>query len=350
MFLLVAEGAGLYAAMTDFTEAQGVLGWLVTQFHHHPWNGLRFWDLVQPFFMFIVGVAMWFSVTKRLTQDQTWNQVFRHILRRCGILLTLGVMLHIGYRGELVWELWNVLAQLSFTILVAFLIMFWSVKAQLGVSFGFLLLTELLYRYTNIPGFDQPFVKDHNFGSYMDLVLMGKLNPGGGWVAINCIPTAAHTIWGVLAGRLLASDRTALRKIYLLVISGLIALLIGYSLDWVGVTPIIKRISTSSFVIASGGWCLLVLAICYWLIDVKDYKQGTLFFIIVGVNPIFIYVFIETVGKQWFRDFVLIFVEGFLRWFGTRPDLIAVTNSLVVLALAWYLCYWLYKRRVFIKI
>lgn len=350
MFLLVAEGAGLYPAMTDFTEAQGVLGWLVTQFHHHPWNGLRFWDLVQPFFMFIVGVAMWFSVTKRLAGNQTWNQVFRHILRRCGILLALGVMLHIGYRGELVWELWNVLAQLSFTILVAFLIMFWSVKAQLGVSFGFLLLIELLYRYTNIPGFDQPFVKDHNFGSYMDLVLMGKLNPGGGWVAINCIPTAAHTIWGVLAGRLLASDRTDHKKIYLLVISGLIGLFIGYSLDWAGVTPIIKRISTTSFVIASGGWCLLVLAVSYWLIDIRDYKQGTLFFIIVGVNPIFIYVFMETAGKQWFRDFVLIFVGGFLEFFGTRPDLIAVANSLIVLALAWYLCFWLYKKRVFIKI
>lgn len=350
MFLLVAEGARVYEAFGEVVSPSGVAGRILTQFHHHPWNGLRFWDLVQPFFMFIVGVAMWFSVNKRMAKGQSWRRVLLHMARRSAILLALGVTLHIGYSGRLVWELWNVLSQLSFTILAAFLIMFRPAGTQLAISFSLLLLTEVLYRFAGIPGYDQPFVKDQNFGSFMDMVLMGKLNDGGGWVAVNCVPTAAHTIWGVLAGRLLAGDRPARAKIRILVAWGVTGVAVGYSMDWIGLTPIIKRICTSSFVIVSGGWCLLALALCYGLIDVGNLKRGTSFFIIVGLNPIFIYVFMETVGKQWFGDFVSIFVHGALGAADLGLPGRQAVNALVVLALAWCLCWWLYRRRIFIKI
>jgi len=183
----------------------------------------------------------------------------------------------------------------------------------------------------------------------MDTVLMGKINLRG-WVAINCIPTAAHTIWGVLVGKILISNQPALKKAMIIAVAGVIGLLIGYSMDWSGLTPIIKRISTSSFVIASGGWCLIALALCYWLIDIKGYKRGVVFFAIVGMNPIFIYMFSETVGQQWFNGFIAIFSNGFLRWLGVNLGIIHVINALVVLGLEWYICYWLYKKRIFIKI
>ena len=257
------------------TFSPGSLGaGIIEQFHHHPWNGLRFWDLIQPFFMFIVGVAMWFSIRKRTQNGSSWNDNFRHIGRRCLILLAFGVTLHISYSNRLVWELWNVLSQLSVTIMIAFLIMRLPIRSQLLISFGLLLLTEILYRFTNIPGYDQAFVKDHNFGSFMDMVLMGKINNGGGWVTINCIPTAAHTIWGVIAGDWISRNIPPKEKLRPLLMAGLAGLVIGYGLDWTGITPIIKRICTSSFVIVSGGWCLLVLAAMYWLIDVKKFNKG----------------------------------------------------------------------------
>ena len=133
-------------------------------------------------------------------------------------------------------------------------------------------------------------------------------------MAINCIPTSAHTIWGVVAGKLLASSLGAGEKIKRLAVVGVCALVVGYSLDWVGLVPIIKRICTSSFIVTSGGWCLVTLAFFYWLIDFKGVKNWTLFFAIVGMNSIFIYTFMGTVGKHWFRDFVGIFVLGFLGW------------------------------------
>ncbi len=350
MVLLLGNGAGLYRSFAGLTDPDSLPGMIALQFRHHPWNGLRFWDLVQPYFMFIVGVAMWFSVQKRLGRGDSWSQVFRHIVQRCLILLVLALMLHSGYAGKPVWELWNVLAQLSFTILVAFLIMHLSVRIQLSVSFGLILLTELLYRFTGIAGYDQPFVKDQNFGSFMDLVLMGKVNDGGGWVAINCIPTAAHTIWGVVAGKLLASGLGAREKVKRLATVGAAGLLVGYSLDLVGLVPIIKRICTSSFVITSGGWCLVTLAFFYWLIDFKGVKNWTLFFAIVGMNSIFIYTFMETVGKQWFREFMAIFVLGFLGRFSVSEEPALFVNSIIVLGLAWGLCFWLYRNRIFIKV
>ena len=128
---------------------------------------------------------------------------------------------------------------------------------------------------------------------------MNKINHGG-WVAINCIPTAAHTIWGAVAGKLLLSDKPSDQKIKSLVLFGILCLVIGFSMDWT-ITPIIKRIATSSFTIASGGWCLLFLAVVYWWIDVKGHQRFVTFFKVVGLNSVFSYLFFEIVGSRWFN-------------------------------------------------
>jgi predicted acyltransferase len=350
MFLLVAEGTALWSVLVKEPIAGTFLESFFQQFHHHPWNGLRFWDLVQPFFMFIVGVAMPFSYAKRRKRGDSKQKITRHIIQRCILLLAFGVGLHCGYRRELVWELWNVLSQLSVTIIIAYFLMRYKPTVQILAAFGLLLLTEILYRTFPLEGYNQPFVKDHNFGSWMDMVLMGKINRGGGWVAINFIPTAAHTIWGVVAGQLLLSEKPAAEKLKKLVVGGFVILAAGYLLDWTSVTPIIKRISTSSFVLASGGWSLLVLAASYWFIDIKKNNRWIFPFVIVGMNPIFIYLFSNTVGGQWFNGFVGIFTYGFLSWFNSPEFLMALVTSLTVLVLEWLLCYYLYRKRIFFKI
>lgn len=349
MFLLVGETTELYHHLLEFSDEDSFMHALALQFHHHPWNGLRFWDLVQPFFMFIVGVAMVFSLQKRVHRPDDWKKARNHIFKRCALLFAFGVMLHCVYSGELVWELWNVLTQLSFTILVAFFLFRQPLKIQILFSFGLLLLTEILYRFVLVDGFDRPFVQGENFGAWMDMVLMGKIN-GGGWVTINCLPTAAHTIWGVVAGKILISNKSSSEKLKPLIVAGIIGLVVGYTMDWMGITPIIKRIATTSFTIVSGGWCLLVLAATYWLVDVKKVRLGVFFFSIVGMNSIFIYLFTQTVGHQWVNDFTAIFTDGVLGWLGANLHTMAIAASIAVFALYWYLCYWLYQRKVFFKI
>ena len=215
-------------------------------------------------------------------------------------------------------------------------------------SFVLLLLTELLYRFTHVSGFDQPFTDQHNFGNYIDLILMNKINEGG-WVAINCIPTAAHTIWGVLAGKLLLSDKPEKEKIKWLLIGGVAGLIIGFSLD-ATITPIIKRIATSSFTLASGGWCLLGLALFYWWIDIKDHKQRLEFFTIVGMNSLFIYLFFEIVANRWFNNYIGAVTNGLMAMINVPHDWMTIITSLCIFALEWSMCRFLYKKGIFFKI
>lgn len=346
MFLLIAEAAGFHHNFGELVKENSVFSVLGDQLHHHPWNGLRFWDLIQPFFMFIVGVAMPFSIGKRLATGSR-RATTRHILKRCFLLFAFGVLLHCVYRHALVWELWNVLVQLAFTILIAYAIMSLPHRTQIIISIGLLVLTEVLYRVYNP---QDPFNNGQNFGSFMDMVLMGKINDGG-WVAINFIPTAAHTIWGVVCGQILLSDRKPHEKIRPFLIWGTAILILGYAMDWMQVTPIIKRIATTSFTLASGGWTILALTLFYWWIDVrKNNKKWLRIFSVVGTNSIFIYLFAETVGAQWFRDFGKIFTVGLLQPLGVADTVIMVINALFVLFIFWYLTWFLDKKRIYFKI
>jgi predicted acyltransferase len=348
MILLAAESCLLYDSLHEL-ELPGVFGGAVQQFFHHPWHGLRFWDLVQPSFMTMAGSAMFISYYYKTKKGVSWEQNFKHIAVRCFKLFLCGTALHCVYAGKLVWELWNVLTQLSVTTIIAYLIIRKPAGFQIIFSIGLLLFTEVLYRFVLMPGYDQPFTDQHNFGNYMDMVLMGKVNSDG-WVAINIIPTAVHTIGGVIAGRLLISEKSAAEKIKTLLIAGAACLLLGFGLDWLNITPIIKRISTSSFVLSSIGWVLLMMAFLYWLIDVKHISKYAWVFIVVGMNSIFIYLFFETVGHQWLDGVVGIFAKGFLGFTGLNEKVLAVFSALATLFAEWYLCYWLYKKKIFFKL
>ena len=345
MLLLAAESCLLYDALNNsFPD-----NLLIEQFFHHEWHGLRFWDLVQPAFMFIAGCSLFISWARKRDKGVLWSENLRHVAIRSLRLFLFGVALHCVYSGKLVWELWNVLTQLAFTTLIAFLIIRWSVVRQVAFSIFLLILTDVLYKVVLVPGYDQPFVKGENFGAFVDMLIMGKHNSGG-WAAINIIPTAAHTIWGVLVGKLLISSDPILSKLKTVIIAGIVCLIIGYSLNLSGVTPIIKRISTSSFVFVSGGYVLLILAFISWITDAKGFTRYAWIPIVVGMNPIFIYLFFETVGKQWFNGITDIFVGGTFRLMGIPLNTTSILVALATLAAEWYLCYWLYKRRIFFKL
>jgi len=377
MVLLALEGAELFGHLSKAAEG-GWLQVLMEQLEHHPWHGLHAWDLVQPAFMFMAGAAMAYSLDRQRREGMSWAASFRKTLQRCGWLFFWGVLDYAVKKNGLFILLWDVLTQLSFTTLVAFLVFRWSYMARILVCIGLLLLTEILYRYTHVPGFDQPFTDQHNFGNYVDLLLMNTINRGG-WVAINCIPTAVHTIAGTMAGQLmlgmnrggispagrpgaapaltpndgqaaLSPVATSQKKIRSLLLWGGICLLAGFGLDWAGVTPIIKKIATSTFTLASLGWCLWLLAVCYWWIDMKGHRKGLRFFTIVGMNSIFIYLFFEIVGSRWFNDYITAIVTGLLKIVHTPTLPALIVSSLVIFALEWGICYFLYKKKIFFRV
>ena len=211
-----------------------------------------------------------------------------------------------------------------------------------------LLLIDLAYRFFPVDGFNHPWVNFENLGAWFNNKIEG-VDKASEWATLNFVSTTAHTVWGVLCGKLLMSDRSASRKIQILLVAGVSGLVIGYSLDLLNITPIIKKIATSSFVFASGGWAILVLCLSYWLIDVKKlFIKGSRMFIIVGMNSIFIYIFFSINGAGFISRIVAPFSRLLFSWGGDLT--IEIITSLGVWAAMWYLCYWLYKNKLFIKI
>ena len=339
MLLLISGGTLQYFAQPEFNGT--AVHAFFMQFTHPEWVGFRFWDLIQPFFMFIVGVAIPYSVAKRRSQGQSWGHITGHAALRSLILIILGVTLSThGKNFTLSFQ--NVLAQIGFTYFVAFLLIRTKPSVQLLVSVLLIALTELLYRLFPMSG-DQPFVMGQTFGDWMNTIIA----PGstGHWASFNAVPTSAHTIWGALCGQLLRSAFSDKKKLWILIAAGLSALVLGYGLT--AVSPIIKRICTSSFVFVSGGYAILALALVYWVIDLKNYKKWAMFGVVVGMNPIFIYLFAWSI-KDIFIRFTEPWVSLFLGW--ASQNLIEFLLLAMAWFFNWYVCYFLYKKRIFIRI
>ncbi len=345
MFLLIGESTLLFEHLRDPRLGGTILHFLGTQLDHHPWAGLRAWDLVQPFFMFIVGAALAFSVAKREGRGESRAAITKHVVIRSVTLLVLGWALYCIGPGRITFRFQNVLAQLAVTYPIAYFLMRRKPRWQIAWSFALILATEVIYRTFAVAGYDQPFVPDRNFGAWVDMLISGELS-GGHWVAFNAVPTAAHTIWGVLAGKWLMGAAAPKRKIAWLAGLGAAGVAAGFALT--AISPMIKRISTGSFVVASGGFCLLMLAFSYWLIDVKKWNRWALFLNVVGMNSLFIYLFTESGGTKWIRSLAFPFTMAFVPWFGEIAS--EILTSLAAWAMLWYMCWWLYKKRIFIKI
>jgi predicted acyltransferase len=218
-------------------------------------------------------------------------------------------------------------------------------RVQIIVSLGLLVATELIYRLFPVEGYNLPFVANANFGTWLDIQYGGE-DFRGHWVSFNAIPTTAHSIWGVLAGQLLMSQRTARQKLRVLLIAGAIGVVAGYALN--PVTPIIKRISTSSFVIVSGGWTFLTLAFSFWLIDMMKQQKWSIFFRVIGLNPLFIYLFGHVGGAVLIESILHPFTYLLFGWAGDLTAAI-ITSALVLLTM-WYICQWLHKNKIYIRI
>ena len=191
MFLLAGEAALLFEHLHRFDS--GIMQFLGTQFSHHEWHGLHFWDLIQPFFMFIVGVAIPFAVANRLRKGDSVRKITLHALKRSFLLLFFGWALYFVDAGRLVFRFQNVLAQLSVTYLVAFLLLNRSFRFQLIFSLVILVLIDLAYRFFPVEGFNHPWVNFENLGAWFNNKIEG-VEKASTWATLNFVSTTAHTV------------------------------------------------------------------------------------------------------------------------------------------------------------
>ncbi|MBC7349718.1 MAG: DUF5009 domain-containing protein [Candidatus Aminicenantes bacterium] len=347
MLLLITEVTGLYDLMISDSLKGTILYAIGLQFHHSAWKGLRLWDMGQAFFMFISGAAMAFSWAKRFEHGTTWLQGLTHATKRAIILFFLGWALYVIYppEGAPGWAfLLDILPALAFGVLVAYLVIKWPARWQIALSIGLILLTELLYRLLSPAGLKQPFVIGQNFGAWLDQKLWGGLSPDG-WVTFNIVPSAAFVIWGLITGNMLRSNMTAAKKLRILLTCGFLSIILGLSLGFL--TPIIRKITTSSFMLTSLGFCLLFLALSYFIIDILKLRRWALIPLAVGMNPLFIFIFARSGGADWFMGIVRPFAGAFLGWAG--QGWVQAGNGLGCLSLMCLLCLFLFKEKIFFK-
>jgi len=337
MFVLVSRGFGLAALAKRNPAFSGI----ANQFEHMPWEWITFWDLIQPAFMFMVGVAMPCALARRMEQVATDRQLFWHIAARSFRLILMSQVLISISGGRLSFQLINVLAQIGITYFLCYLIMQLQFRWQAAVAAIILIGHWALF--VAFPGTEGPFLsKTTNIGAVVDKFLFGRVNPGY-WATLNFITSTATTLFGVWTGRLLQSRRTDGQKMGILAISAAACLALGLIIHpW---NPIVKKICTTSFTLYSTGWVLLMLLAFYWAIEVKGYRKWAFPLLVVGANSIFIYS-LEIVLYGWLNRAVGVFTYGFA-WLG---DFAPVAQSCAVLTVMWYLCYWLYSRKIFFKL
>jgi len=343
---------------------------------HVSWTWLSLHDMIQPSFTFLVGVVLPYSIASRKNKGASFGNILSHTIKRSFILIFLGIFLRSMSSEQTNWTFEDTLTQigLGYTFLV--LISLYSQRIQIGLLVIILAAYWLAFALYPLPGADFDYTaagvsanwehnlsglaahwnKNTNFAWAFDqwfMNLFPRENPflfnGGGYSTLSFIPTLGTMVLGLLAGNILNSSVTASKKLNNFVLMGVCLILIGIILHVSGINPIVKRIWTPAWTIFSGGICFLFLAMFYGLIDMKDRKKGTFFLMVIGVNSIAAYVIADGGMRNVINDSLFIHLgRNFDQIIG--PAYSILLSGGLVLFVEWLILYWMFKKKLFIKI
>ncbi len=318
---------------------------------HVEWEGFHFHDMIFPLFLFIMGVSLPFAMAKRQSDGAAKAPILRKIAVRTLGLFTLGLI----YNGLLDFEafrdlrIMGVLQRLALGYGAAAALSVFLKPRQLAVAgAGLLILYAALLRWIPVPGFPLgDYTAMGSVASYVDRLVLapGQLykeygDPEG---LLSTIPAVTTCIIGILAGYWLRCTSDSKVKTVRLIAAGALLIAIGYA--WSPWLPVIKKIWSSSYVLVAGGWSLIALAAFYWVIDVKGKVKWAAWFVVIGLNPITIYM------MQRFVDFDEIakgVVGGLLAHVSVAVE--PVLFAAAVLGLKWLLLGFLHRQKVYLRV
>ena len=374
MFLMLAEVMRLPALRRAFPTSTF---WSIVAYNtsHVPWQGCSLHDLIQPAFSFLAGAALPFSIASRQSKGESFNRMLGHVVWRSLALIFLGIFLRSMSRSTTNWTFEDTLTQIGLGYPLLFLLAFTSLRTQViafvtilvGFWAAFVLYPlpgpDFDYAAVGVPvgwphlysGFLAHFNKNSNLSWAFDvwfLNLFPREKPflynGGGWSTLSFIPTLATMMLGLWTGAWLKTSRSTIEKLKGLVIGGVALTFAGLLLQWLHINPIIKRIWTSSYTLYSGGLVILMLAGFYALIEWKGWKRWSFPLLVIGANSIAIYVMSWTIER--------FISDTLVRHLGTAPFAIAgppfepVLRGIGVLIVFWLILYWMWRRKIFLRI
>ena len=321
---------------------------LRTQVEHTAWHGFTFLDLIFPLFLFIVGLSMTYSMGKRIARGDSKRELYGQVIKRFLTLLLLGYV----FNGLLDFQFGQlrhtgVLIRIAYCYLfTSFIMIHLGTRARIWLTALLLLVYWALMALVPVPGHGAGVLTQAgNLAGHIDrLLLPGKWYDygGGDYLGVlSYITATASTMAGVLVGQWMRSGREDRVMVRGLVVAGVAAGVIA--LLWDLVFPINKPIWTSSYVVYAAGWSCLLMAVFYWVIDMKGYKNWAFPFVVIGLNLITIYVVQRLFNFGHIAD---IFVHGFIGKMGVLEPLFYVA---CVFAVKWLFLYFLYRKRIFLK-
>ena len=372
MVLMMAEVLELAYVHKTFFPTNPIWGILADNQTHSEWAGMSLHDTIQPSFTFLVGVALPYSVRSRLKKGATFPRMLGHTIWRSLILVALGIFLR--SQGPMTnFTLRTLLSQIGLGYTFAFLLTFvrprWQWTAFAGILFGYWLAWALYpapgadFNYLAVgvkpgwhhlyTGFMSHWNKNSNLGQAFDvwfLNLFPRPEPfpvrGGGYLTLNFIPTLGTMLLGVFAGRwfLASAPKIPMRKFLVAAVALMAA---GLLLHFAGICPIVKRIWTPSWMLFSGGVCFSFLAAFSWVVDIRKHRGIAFPLVVVGMNSIAAYV-MAGLCRGFFEEIFRIHLGWALNMMG--PALQTIVLGMLVLGTYWVILFWMYRRKIFIRI
>lgn len=348
----ITGGEAIFAGLASLT-GWPVFNWCAMQLEHVQWNGFHFYDMIFPLFLFIAGISFPFSLAKRLSANENRKPIYVHVISRGLILVLLGIIYNNGVRFDFAdMRYGSVLGRIGLAWMFAAII-FMNTKLTFrivwfwGLIIGYWLML-LLFPAHDLGSMDV-FSREGNLTSYIDRLLMpGKLylgnhDPEG---IFSTIPAISTALLGMLTGQFLMSKLFSdkpLRRVLIMSAAAIALMIVGQI--WNLVFPINKNLWTSSFVCFVGGLSLLFFTFFYLVIDVWKFRKWAFFFVVIGMNPITIYLAQRIINFRSASQFIF---GGMISLF---PEAWApFLNGIAITAIGWIFLYILYRKKIFLRI
>ena len=342
---------------------------------HVDWAGCSLHDMIQPSFSFLVGVALPYSIASRLAKGAGFGKLLLHAMWRALILIALGIFLRSMYQTQTYFTFEDTLTQIGLGYGFLFLLGFVEKERWLWISLGAILfgywLAWALYpaagggfnwQAVGVPpdwthhytGFMAHWNKNANLGNAFDqwfLNLFPRATPfvdnEGGYLTLSFIPTLGTMILGLIAGRWLRADAPRI-PFWRLLIAGVTGVALGLLLHAAGICPVVKRIWTPSWTLFSGGVCFLMLAGFAWVIEARGYRKWAFPLVVIGMNSIAAYLIAHLLPDFLTSSFRIHLGMDAFKFAG--PALEPLIQGMAMLLAYWIVLFWMYRRKLFLRV
>jgi predicted acyltransferase len=345
MFFIIG-GEGIFTSLYRIWP-NSITGTLAKNMEHAGWEGFYFYDLVFPLFLFLVGLLIPTVILRSKEKGKTNKEIFLHICKRTIVLILLGLANYGLLRFDWPAMRWSsVLGRIGICYFFAGLLVLhtnWRVQAY--VILAILIGYWAAVKFIPVPGYGPGVLTPEGcLTTWLDQkIIPGTLGLGiyDRQGVLSTFTALASTLIGVLAGHWLLTKRSENQKTAVFILAGIVLLIAGWI--WGQFFFISRNVWTSSFVLYSSGWSFLLLALFYWIIDVKGFKKWTFFLVVIGMNAITIWVGQRFIDFKFTTDAIFL---GVSKYFGILQPLIM---ACALIAIKWLFLYFLYTKRIFLK-